>query len=129
VASVITRFASLFSGLTTGDLFDPAFAAVVERDLVDGQHRNPQGRDWFTTAYFHHPHEAVEEASSAGLEVRAILGVEGIAAWIPGLEDRWGDPAARQIIVDAARSIEAEPTLLGLGPHLLVVAGPGRSDP
>ena len=125
VASVITRFASLFSGLATGELFDPTFAPIVARDLVDGQHRNPAGRDWFTTAYFHHPLEVAEEASASGLEVRALLGVEGIASWIPGLADRWGDPVARETIIEAARSIESEPTLLGLGPHLLVVATPG----
>ena len=124
VASVITRFASLFSGLANGDIFDRAFASIVERDLVDGQHRNPEGRDWFTTAYFHHPHEVAEEASAAGLDVRALLGVEGMTAWIPGLQARWHDPAARDVIVEAARSIESEPTLLGLGPHLLAIATP-----
>jgi SAM-dependent methyltransferase len=122
VASVITRFASLFSGLANGDIFDPEFASVVERDLADGQHRNPEDRDWFTTAYFHHPYEVAEEASAAGLEVHALLGVEGITAWIPGLEDRWSDAAGRDVIVEAAKSIESEPTLLGLGPHLLAVA-------
>ena len=124
VASVITRFASLFSGVSSGDLFDPAFASVVAQDLRDGQHRNPEGRDWFTTAYFHHPSEVAEEASEAGLEVHGIYGVEGIASWVPGLERRWSDPEARTVIIEAARAIESEPTLIGLGPHLLVVATP-----
>jgi ubiquinone/menaquinone biosynthesis C-methylase UbiE len=127
VASVITRFASLFSGLSSGDLFDPAFASVVAQDLRDGRHRNPGGRDWFTTAYFHHPSEVTEEASEAGLEVDGTYGVEGIASWIPGLARRWSDPGARPVIIEAARAIESEPTLMGLGPHLLVVARPASS--
>lgn len=122
MAAIITRFASLFSGLSSGDLFDPEFRAVVERDLTDGQHRNPGDKDWFTTAYFHHPDEATEEAAEAGFEMEAVLGVEGIATWIPRLERWWSDPGRRQVIIDAARAIESEPTLLGLGPHLVAIA-------
>jgi hypothetical protein len=30
------------------------FEEIVERDVREGQHRNPSGRpEWFTTAYFH----------------------------------------------------------------------------
>lgn len=47
----ITRFASLLDGLAQGHLFDPRFRVIVERDLVDGQHRNPTDEPaWFTTA-------------------------------------------------------------------------------
>lgn len=121
-AAVISRFASLFSGLSGDVIFDETFRGVVERDLIDGQHRNPEGRDYFTTAYFHHPDEVVAEAVEGGLQVEAVLGVEGIGAWIPRLERSWEDPERRAIIVEAARAIESEPTLLGLGPHLIVVA-------
>jgi ubiquinone/menaquinone biosynthesis C-methylase UbiE len=127
MAAIITRFASLFSGLSSGDLFDPEFRAVVERDLVDGQHRNPSDKDWFTTAYFHHPNEARGEATEAGFEVDAVLGVEGIATWIPRVERWWPDPERRQAIIGAARAIESEPTLLGLGPHVIVIARKPRA--
>lgn len=120
--AVISRFASLFSGLSEGVIFDPVFRDIVIRDLLDGRHTNPPGQDFFTTAYFHHPDEAKAEAVDAGLRVEAVLGVEGIAAWIPSLEDAWADPRQRQIIVESARAIEDEPSLLGLGPHVVVVA-------
>lgn len=122
--AVISRFASLFSGLSEGVIFESAFRDMVIQDLLDGRHTNPDGHDFFTTAYFHLPDEARSEPESVGLQVEALLGVEGIAAWIPRLEKSWSDPQRRQIIIDAARSIEAEPTLLGLGPHLIVVARP-----
>jgi hypothetical protein len=127
MAAIISRFASLFSGLSSGDLFDPEFRAVVERDLKDGQHRNPGDKDWFTTAYFHHPNEVTQEAAEAGFEVEAVLGVEGIATWIPGIDLWWKDPERRQAIIDAARAIESEPTLLGLGPHVVAIARKPRS--
>jgi ubiquinone/menaquinone biosynthesis C-methylase UbiE len=124
-AAAISRFASLLDGLLQGYLADPAFRAIVERDLVDGQHRNPDGRvEWFTTAFFHHPDELRGEVDEAGLELEAIYGVEG-PGWL--LADRWDDPGGRENVLVAARAIEQEPTLLGLSAHLLAVARtPGR---
>src|SRR6185369_1556573 len=54
-AAGISRFASALDGLSRELFRDPAFASIVERDLVDGHHLNPTGRlDYFTTAFFHH---------------------------------------------------------------------------
>src|SRR5262249_39568553 len=51
VAAAISRFASALDGLRAGFLDDPAFAAIVSRDLADGQHRNSAGHPaYFTTA-------------------------------------------------------------------------------
>lgn len=107
--AAISRFASLLDGLSRQSLFDPAFRAIVENDLWDGQHRNPDGRPhWFTTAYFHHPDELRDEAAAAGLECVAVVGVEGVAGWFGGLFDRWDDPADREVILSAARAVEAD---------------------
>src|SRR5262245_9948237 len=55
-AAVISRWASALDGLVRNLLQDPAFAAIVRRDIDEGQHRNPTARmDYFTTAYFHRP--------------------------------------------------------------------------
>ncbi len=51
-----------------------------------------------------------------------LLGVEGIAGWLPHLDARWGSDADRETILEATRLIEAEPTLLGLSAHLLAIA-------
>jgi len=123
--AAISRFASLFDGLGRGFLFDPGFRPIVERDLADGQHRNPDNRPhWFTTAFFHHPDELRREATEAGLEVAELVGVEGLAGHLPELAPRWEDARARELICWAARVVESEPTLLGLSAHLLLV---GRS--
>jgi SAM-dependent methyltransferase len=123
IAAAISRFASLFSGLTFDVLFDPEFRAIVDQDLATGQHRNPgHVPEYFTTAYFHHPDEIAAEAADAGAEVVEVVGVEGLACWVRSLDDRWNDPTSREAILDSARAIEAEPTLLGLSAHLLCVA-------
>lgn len=118
----ISRFASLLDGLRTGALRDPSFAGLVERDLREGQHRNPSPErhpEWFTTAFFHHPDELAEEIAAAGLRLEALLGIEG-PGWL--LDERRADPEQRQGALYAARALEQERTLLGLSAHLLAVA-------
>ncbi len=121
--AAISRFASLFDGLARGFLFEPGFPDIVERDLREGQHRNPTDRpEWFTTAYFHHPDELRDEAEQAGLEVVEVVGVEGLAGWLPQLEQRLETETGRASILRSARSTETEPTLAGLSAHLILVA-------
>jgi ubiquinone/menaquinone biosynthesis C-methylase UbiE len=123
--AAISRFASLIDGLARGFLFEPEFHQIVRRDLADGRHANPDNRPhWFTTAFFHHPDQLREEITAAGLEVVDVLGVEGIAGWLPQLDAHWGLDADREAILEATRLIEAEPTLLGVSAHLLAIATP-----
>jgi len=122
-AAAISRFASLFDGLARGMLADPDFRAVVQQDLTNGQHRNPENRPhWFTTAFFHHPDELEAEAREAGFSVEGLFGLEGLAGWMLDASDRWSDPAGLAILLDAARATESEPSLRGLSAHLLLVA-------
>jgi SAM-dependent methyltransferase len=115
----ISRFASLLDGLRGGFLHDPDFAPIVERDLRDGQHRNPEQRpEWFTTAFFHHPTELAAEVAAAGLALVALLGIEG-PGWL--VDGAWDDPVRRSSVLNAARAVEQESTLLGLSSHLLAV--------
>ena len=118
-AAAISRFASLLDGLLHGYLSDPTFQGIVERDLVDGQHRNTTDRpEWFTTAYFHHPHELASEVRDAGLVFDAVFGVEG-PGWLAG---SWDDPRGREDILRVARALEREPTVIGVSGHLLAFA-------
>jgi ubiquinone/menaquinone biosynthesis C-methylase UbiE len=118
----ISRFASAFDGLLQGTIDDPEFADIVERDLRDGQHRNPTRKiGYFTTAYFHLPEELRGEVQDAGFVWETTLAVQGPAWLVAGLEARLGDPERKRQLLDLLRRFEAEPTLLGLGAHLLCV--------
>ncbi|MEY2451761.1 MAG: hypothetical protein QOD92_1335, partial [Acidimicrobiaceae bacterium] len=121
--AAISRFASLFDGLTREFLFDPEFQEVVVTDLESGCHQNPRERKgWFTTAYFHLAADLRAEAEEAGLRVTDVFGVEGLAGWLPHLADRWDTEDGRRTILDAARAVETEPSLQGLSAHLLLIA-------
>ena len=74
----VCRFASLPGGLYEGWVDDPDFWPIVDQDLLDGQHRNPDpaGRpEFFTTASFHTPDGLAGEIERAGFTGIAIYGV------------------------------------------------------
>lgn len=120
--AAINRFASLFDGLARGFLFDGDFRKIVERDLAEGQHRNPDNRPhWFTTAYFHEPEHLRDELKGVDLEVIELVGLEGLAGWLRNLEEKWETDDGRESILYAARTIESTPSLLGLSGHLLAI--------
>ena len=121
-AAAISRFASLMDGLARGLVDDDEFMPILERDLREGQHRNPTGNlEYFTTAYFHRPDGVTTELLEAGFENVEVLGVEG-PAWIASnFADRWASPRRRDWLLHLASQVEREPSLLGMSPHLLAV--------
>ena len=121
--AVISRWASALDGLSRDLLQDPRFAAIVKRDLAEGQHRNTTERlDYFTTAYFHQPSDAVGELGAAGFQNPRIYAIEGPGWLLPDVAERMRDPRRRATLLEVARSLESEPALLGVSAHLLVVA-------
>ena len=122
-AAAISRFASALDGVSR-DLFrDPAFAAIVQQDLAQGQHRNDTKKwAYFTTAYFHRPEEFRAEITSAGFKCELVLGIEGPGWILPDFEDRWADPRKREVLMQIARALENEPSIVGLSAHLLAVS-------
>jgi ubiquinone/menaquinone biosynthesis C-methylase UbiE len=122
-AAAISRWASALDGLTR-DLFqDPRFTAIVDRDLREGQHRNPTERiDYFTTAYFHRPDELRAEVASAELNIEGLYGIEGPGWLLSDVAERLADPRRRADLLQVARLLESEPSVLGVSAHLLLVA-------
>jgi SAM-dependent methyltransferase len=120
----ISRFTSLLDGVSADELDDPVFVRIIEQDLRDGQHRNPDIHpDYFTTAFFHDPDELQAEVHEAGWSIVETVGGEGPGWWMPQeFADWWDDETRRGRLLAAVRAVEREPSLLGLGPHLMVVA-------
>jgi ubiquinone/menaquinone biosynthesis C-methylase UbiE len=122
-AAAISRWASALDGLSRELFQDPRFAAIVEQDLRDGQHRNPTERlDYFTTAYFHRPDELRGEVLDAGLILEGLYGVEGPGWLLSDVTARLADQRRRSELLQVARLLESEPSVLGTSAHLLVVA-------
>ncbi|HJQ52491.1 MAG TPA: class I SAM-dependent methyltransferase [Gemmatimonadaceae bacterium] len=127
LAAAISRWASTLDGLSRELLRDEEFARIMERDLRDGQHRNPTGKlDYFTTAYFHRPDDLRDEVAGSGLDVEALYGIEGPGWMFPDFDPRWNDDARREILLQVARKLESEQNVIGCSAHLLVVGRKGR---
>jgi len=120
--AAISRYASALDGLLRRRALDPQFKRIRDRDLVDGQHRNEAGTlENFTTAYFHRPEDLAAEMHRAGVAAVSVRGVEGPGWMMQDFDDRWADDALREDMLETARKLEAEPSLVGVSAHLLGV--------
>ncbi|HEY7543797.1 MAG TPA: methyltransferase domain-containing protein, partial [Blastocatellia bacterium] len=123
LAAVISRFASTLDGIARFLLDDAEFQSIVERDLADGQHRNPANHPrYFTTAFFHHPDEIKNEVEESGLAHEKNLPVEGPFWTLGNLAHHWRDEGRRERLLRAIRSIENEQSLIGASAHIIAVA-------
>ena len=122
VAKAINRFASLFDGLTSGHIDDPSFIPILEHDLDEGQHRNPEGHeDYFTTAFFHRPEELEAEVRDAGFTVKELVAVQGPSWLAKDFSERWSDSSKRAELLRLIRMVEGESSLLGVSQHFVVL--------
>jgi ubiquinone/menaquinone biosynthesis C-methylase UbiE len=118
--AAISRYASALDGLARKLSLDPRFVKIRDRDLADGQHRNDTNNDdYFTTAYFHRPDDLRVELEGAGFHDVTVLGIEGPAWILPDFDARWDNPALQKDLLDIARALESEPSVIGVSAHLL----------
>jgi SAM-dependent methyltransferase len=97
----------------------PTVRLDPQPDLADGQHRNETGNELLHHAYFHRPEDLRLELETAGFRDVSVLGVEGPGWMVPDFDARWDDDAMRSDLLDVARLLEAEPSILGVSAHLL----------
>jgi SAM-dependent methyltransferase len=119
--AAISRFASLLDGFSRTLVCDPYFVSILERDLTDGQHRNVADADYFTTAFLHRPEELTGEIDDAGLQLDALLAVEGPFWFMNGFAELWHDADTQRLMLALLTRVEAEPSMLGASAHWLAV--------
>ena len=118
----ISHFASLLDSLSHGFFDDPEFVPILERDLEEGQHRNPTRNPvYFTDAFFHRPGELSREFLSAGFQVLEVLPIEGPGWLAHDFERLWQDPLQRDRLLAAVRKLEREPSVLGASSHIMAI--------
>jgi len=120
--AAISRFSALLDSLSGGFFDQPEFAAILDRGLAEGQHRNPTDNVlYFTDAVFHRPDELAAEVQESGLELVDVLPIEG-PGWLARDFNRlWSDSRQRERLLAVLRKIEQEPSLIGASSHLLAI--------
>jgi hypothetical protein len=51
-----------------------------------------------------------------------VYGIEGPGWLVPDFDEWWNRPEYRERLLKIARVLESEPSLLGVSPHLMIVA-------
>ena len=122
LAVAISRWAAIMDGVLRLRLGegDPRFAAVVDKVVETG--RLDPLEDGGFSGYLHRPAELQAEVADVGLRERALVSIEGPAAYLVDVAERWESPAARDLVLDVSRRLEAVPELAGMGSHLMLVA-------
>jgi len=126
-AAAISRFAALLDMLVRLDVLDQELLPIVAEAVASGAFRG--GRKVFTNAYFHLPTELAREVETAGFDRAEVFSIEGPGFLVQNFEERWADPARREILLSAARLVESEPEMLAAASHLLTVAQKPEADP
>ena len=122
LAAGINRFASTIVALQEGLIDDAEFAPIYEQDLRCGQHRNPtDDPNYFTTAFFHHPQELIDEIIEAGFRYEILLAIEGPVRIMKNFTEQWGKPEIQERLLNITRLVEAEPSLWGVSPHIMAI--------
>ncbi len=121
-AVAISRYASTLHGMIDGNM-DPEFIKIASRDLREGQHRNPNEHPrYFTTAFLHRPEEFKSEIETAGFNIEGLFGIQGPAWLLQNLEEQWADASHRERLLHIARSLENEPSVIGVSAHIMAIA-------
>ena len=121
-AAGISRFASLVESLSGGFFDRPEFAPILDRDLAEGQHRNPTDNlMYFTDAFLHRPEELAAELAEAGFEPVEVVAIEGPGWLARDFEGIWNDQGRRERLLALLRTVEHEPALIGASSHLMAI--------
>lgn len=129
----ISRWAVILDGMLRLRLTEtnPDAIAIVDTVVATGR-LDPMVPTAFS-AHAHRPAELQAEVAEAGLLETTLVSIEGAGAYLSNadLEERWASAAARDLLLDVARRLEAVPELVGMGSHLMLVAerpGCGHGD-
>ncbi|MFG1863321.1 class I SAM-dependent methyltransferase [Microbispora bryophytorum] len=118
-AATINRYAAVHDMVHLGVYEQERHRLAARQALENGRLLGP-GQGF--PAYLHEPEEVPGEFADAGLPGAERYGLEG-AFWLYGDVNDWlDDPERRRLMLDAQRTPERVPSLLGISGHLLTLA-------
>ncbi|MBQ9848196.1 MAG: class I SAM-dependent methyltransferase [Clostridia bacterium] len=113
------------SGAKSTRLDNLEFIEMVERELRDGCHINPDNRivGGLGTSHLHSAAELKAELLDGGFANTKIHGVMGGAWLAPNIDALWADPNSREALMRTVRMLDGHDEVIGLSGHLLAVSG------
>ncbi|WP_207755861.1 methyltransferase domain-containing protein [Nonomuraea cypriaca] len=121
-AATINRYAAVHDSVYLGHYVDERQRQAAHKAMTNGIMLSPM-RGF--TAYLHEPDEVPGEFADAGLPEARRYGLEGAFHLYGDVNDWLDDPERRALMLDAQRSMECVPSLLGVSGHMLTIARRG----
>ncbi|MEV4115273.1 methyltransferase domain-containing protein [Nonomuraea sp. NPDC049695] len=118
-AATISRYAAVHDTVYTGAYLDERQREAAHAAMADGIMLSP-ARGF--TGYFHDPEEVPGEFADAGFPEVERYGLQGAFGLYGDVDDWLDDPARRALLLEAQRSLESVPSLLGVSSHMLTVS-------
>lgn len=105
-------------------LDNEAFLSMVERELKDGCHINPERSvfDGLGTSHLHTAKALRDELAHGGFADARVHGVMGGAWLAPDLDALMDDPHSRGTLMRTVRMLDGHEEIIGLSGHLLAIA-------
>lgn len=122
ISAYISRFAALMDGYKKEWISDPQYNALAVGDLKLGVHRSPDDDKYFTLAYLSRPDDVAPELEVCGYRMQELLAVEGFFWTYPHLSSFVDDKEKFERLLEHARMLEKESSVIGTSAHLLSVA-------
>lgn len=128
-AAALTPYSVLLDKLTvyspdnSSYLENPDFIAMIERELKDGCHINPDKKRYsgLGTSHLHTAKALKAELCSGGFPNAEVHGVMG-GAWLAhDIDAIWENDAAKETLMRTVRLLDAHEEIIGLSGHLLAV--------
>ena len=129
----LTPFSVLLHNITVYDpcgdtgntwLEDKGFLRMVERELNDGCHENPD-REVYSgigSAHFHSASSLRGELAEGGFGETEVHGIMGGAWLVHDLDSVWENEVSRKALMNTVRLLDGHEEILGLSGHLLGVS-------
>lgn len=105
-------------------LEDPSFLKMVERELLDGCHINPERKCYsgIGSSHFHSAGALREELAEGGFGKSVVHGIMG-GAWLArDLDTLWDNETSREALLNTVRLLDTYEEIIGLSAHLLAVS-------
>lgn len=124
----ITRYGSMLwslsvYGLKNKVLDEDEFLNMVKEEIKEGNHIRPDKYpDFIARSYFHLPKEFESEIKSAGFSIEKTFAVEGPTWIIPTLDEVWDNEESKKTILDVARMVEKDESIMAMSPHFLTIS-------
>lgn len=129
--AALTPFSCLLHNITVyspdseyNRLEDPLFIRMVERELVDGCHVNPDHKYYkgIGSAHFHSSAALKTELAEGGFKDTEVHGIMG-GAWLAhDLDNLWDNETSREALMNTIRLLDGHEEIIGLSGHLLGIS-------